>query len=75
MICDFDFAQQHHLPQSKEQKEYITCLGDDSLDRSAYYGNMKTKVQISSSHVKRWKWPHRLVTIVFREVETEGFLD
>lgn len=75
MTCDFDFPQQHHLPQSKEQKECITCLGDDSLGRSACYANMKTKVQISSFHIKSWKWPHSLVTLVFREVETGGFLD
>lgn len=42
MLCNFDLTQQHHLPQSKEQKEYITWLGGDSVGRSASYENSKT---------------------------------
>lgn len=61
--------------RATNQKEYITYLGDDSLGRSACYANMKTKVQIFSFHIKSWKWLHRLVTLVFREVETGEFLD
>lgn len=30
---------------------------------------MRTKVQIPSTQIKRWSWPHASVTLALREVE------